>query len=431
MNLPKKFYIGLFIFIIGITTLITLHYIQKRSPNTNNKIYTQTNIWFSKFDSDLLNFIWTKKWNENFIISPISFKAALTMLTVWASWDTEEKLLNIVWYETSDDYLNRAINLKKLAEESNEKLYKYNKEQEKYNDWFFLWNETNDTTNTNESNWDKQNSFMIASSVRHNSDQRWEFKNQFKEKIFKIWWSFGEVPGDQLHKQINEWVNKNTNWLIPSLIQEPIPNVDIVLVNTTYLKSAWTNSFEKYATKQWDFKTIGWNTVKKDFMHKSDKYLYYEDKDSQILTIQLQWWFAASFVLWDSSNILQKIRNSTTENVKVTLPKFELETSLDKKELLTFLNDKWLKTDLWNFSNMIENEKLIISDIIQKAKIDLNEDWLEAAATTAIMLEQALLSTKQPKYKEFTADQPFQFYIYTNDSKILEPQLLFYGQIIE
>ncbi|MBO4516805.1 hypothetical protein J5751_05255 [bacterium] len=38
---------------------------------------------------------------------------------------------------------------------------------------------------------------------------------------------------------------------------------------------------------------------------------------------------------------------------------------------------------------------------------------------------------EQPKYKEFTADKPFQFYIYTDNSEILEPQLLFYGQIID
>ena len=223
---------------------------------------------------------------------------------------------------------------------------------------------------------------------------------------------------------------------LPTTFLQPIPDTNTVLVNTTYLKSSRTKAFEKYATKPWDFTTIEWKIIPKDLMHKSDNYLYYEDKNCQVLTIKLQWWFAASFVLWDNSDILQKIKNSTSENVKVTLPKFELETSFDQKELITFLANKWLWNIFdpgiwWDFSNMIENVSLYVDDIIQKTKIKLNEDWLEAAAATAIMMKEAAIIMEQPKYKEFSANRPFQFYIYTNDNEILEPQLLFYGQIVE
>ena len=134
--------------------------------------------------------------------------------------------------------------------------------------------------------------------------------------------------------------------------------------------------------------------------------------------------------------ILKKIQNSTNENVKVTLPKFELETDFSQGELVTFLKEKWLEELFnpniwWDFSNMIENVPLYINDIIQKTKIKLNEDWLEAAAATAIIMYKNTALMEQPKYKEFTADKPFQFYIYTDNSEILEPQLLFYGQIID
>lgn len=447
MKLSKKFFTGLYIFLAGITMLITIHYKLKHVTTNNGgqnsigiitqtwiiSFWNQTNIGFSNFDTELLNFIWTTKWDESFMISPISFKAALAMLTIWANWDTEKELLDAIWYKTSEDFLNRAINLKELTKESNEKLDEYNERQKKYGEWYAWWDSTKKSSETN---WNKENSFMIANSVRHNSDQEWKFTDQYKEKISKIWWTFWEVPGNQLDTQINSWVNKYTNWLIPSLIPQPIPNVNTVLVNTTYLKSAWTNPFEEYTTKPWKFTTIEWDTVQKDFMHKSDKYLYYEDKNSQVLTIKLQWWFAASFVLWNSSDILQKIENSSSENVKVTLPKFELETSFDKKELITFLANKWLWNIFnpgiwWDFSNMVEDVSLYIDDIIQKTKIKLNEDWLEAAAATAIMMKESVAIIEKPKYKEFTANRPFQFYIYTDDNEILEPQLLFYGQIIK
>lgn len=445
MNLSKKFYTWLYLFLAGITILTTLHFKKDKTTIINGETITkietgqtwnlsfwnQTDIGFTNFDTEILEFVWKTKKNENFMVSPISFKAALAMLTIGANWDTQKKLLDAIWYSTSEDYLNRAINLKNLAEENNKKINEYNERQEKYNNWDLWWDKENNNKNTN-----RPNSFMIANSIWHNSDQEWEFTEQYKQNIAKIWWFFWEVPGNKLHTQINEWVNKYTNWLIPTLISQPIPDANTVLVNTTYLKSSRTESFEKYATKPWDFTTIDWKIVQKELMHKSDHYLYYEDKDCQILTIKLQWWFAASFVLWNSSDILKKIQNSTNENVKVTLPKFELETDFTQGELVTFLKEKWLEELFnpniwWDFSNMIEDVPLYINDIIQKTKIKLNEDWLEAAAATAIIMYKNTALMEQPKYKEFTANKPFQFYIYTDNSEILEPQLLFYGQIID
>ena len=222
MKLSKKIYIGLLLVLIIIITLTVIHLKQKstiddetitgidiREQTWNLSFWNQTNIWFNNFDTDILEFILGIKKNENFMISPISFKAALAMLTIWASWDTQKKLLDIIWYYTSDSYLNWAIKLKTIAEENNERINEFNKQQEKYNNWDFLWNDnTKEDTN-------KQNSFMIANSIRHNSDQEWKFTEEYIQNIAKIWWIFWEIPGAQLHTKINERVNKYTNWLIP------------------------------------------------------------------------------------------------------------------------------------------------------------------------------------------------------------------------
>ena len=76
---------------------------------------------------------------------------------------------------------------------------------------------------------------------------------------------------------------------------------------------------------------------------------------------------------------------------------------------------------------MSDDMSVFISDIIQKTKIKVDEEGIEAAAATAIMMTEGAF-LEQPEVKEFTADEPFKFMILTASE---EPELLFYGQIVE
>ena len=72
-----------------------------------------------------------------------------------------------------------------------------------------------------------------------------------------------------------------------------------------------------------------------------------------------------------------------------------------------------------------------IDDIIQKTKIKTDEDGIEAAAVTAIEVKATgFMEPDQSKPKEFIADHPFSFYIYSglwNEN----PEMLFYGQCVK
>ncbi|MBP5294317.1 MAG: hypothetical protein J6Y95_01205 [Lachnospiraceae bacterium] len=71
---------------------------------------------------------------------------------------------------------------------------------------------------------------------------------------------------------------------------------------------------------------------------------------------------------------------------------------------------------------------VFVSDIIQKTRIKLDEEGVEAAAVTAIMMNEcAAFEPEDPKV--FTADEPFSFFIYTtcNDTTAV----MFAGEIVE
>ena len=135
-----------------------------------------------------------------------------------------------------------------------------------------------------------------------------------------------------------------------------------------------------------------------------------------------------------NENISDKLAKITYEDVIVDLPKFEVETSYDKKELINYLKNKGVVAALDSqghgaFEDMIDGADLYIDDIIQKTKIKVDENGTEAAAATAIMMfdTTAMMEPKVPK--EFKADRPFSYYIYTDSNNGQE--LLFFGEVVQ
>ena len=217
---------------------------------------------------------------------------------------------------------------------------------------------------------------------------------------------------------------QNTNGLIPS-ISNDLSYADLVLVNTLYLRAGWVNSFEDYATKEGDFTTISGDVVKKDFMHQQNHFRYYEDENGKFVILPMNGGINAVFILGEVDDVAGKIASAVPEEVNVSLPKFEAETSLSNSELVDFCKERGAAdafTVNADFSLMSDDMSVFISDIIQKTKIKVDEEGIEAAAATAIMMTEGAM-LEQPEVKEFTADEPFKFMILTDAE---EPELLFY-----
>ena len=141
---------------------------------------------------------------------------------------------------------------------------------------------------------------------------------------------------------------------------------------------------------------------------------------------------SAVFVLGDTSDLHKKLNTTEWEEVIVTLPKFEIATSLDSGELVDYIktvSSGIAFTDDADFSIMCPDIPWLISDIIQKSKIKVDEDGLEAAAVTAMTMATNAAMPEPAKPKEFTADHPFSFYVFSNSGE--KRELLFFGQYVE
>ncbi|MBP5294316.1 MAG: hypothetical protein J6Y95_01200, partial [Lachnospiraceae bacterium] len=140
-------------------------------------------------------------------------------------------------------------------------------------------------------------------------------------------------------EKITEWADIKTEHMIPALLPETYPteSLAVVLMNALYFKDAWQTEFAKALTQEEDFHTENGQTTRKDFMTVTDYFSYYEDADTRLVILPMKSGVSMAFVLGSVEGLAEKMSWAVSENVKVTIPKMDLETDFSNKELVNFL----------------------------------------------------------------------------------------------
>lgn len=251
---------------------------------------------------------------------------------------------------------------------------------------------------------------------------------------------------DAARLNINTWVEKQTHEKIKDLLAEG--DVDsltrLVLVNAIYFKGSWERKFTEEHTREQQFK-INKNEskpVKMMFQKAKFPLAFIPDLNCQILELpyagkDLSMLIMLPNAMEDDTTGLQKLESALTyENfvewtqpdmmdlleVEVSLPRFRMEETYDMKALLVSLGmvDAF-DSERADFSSLSPNNDLVLSKVVHKSFVEVNEEGTEAAAATgAIMMMRCLMRPER-----FHADHPFLFFIRHNPSK----SVLFYGRV--
>ena len=114
--------------------------------------------------------------------------------------------------------------------------------------------------------------------------------------------------------------------------------------------------------------------------------------------------------------------------MNVYLPKFKFE---QKYTLNDYLANMGMPTafnpDYADFTGITEEKDLYISQVIHQAFVDVNEEGTEAAAATAVVMQEAtgIGSHDTPEPILFDADHPFIFFIQHESTG----QIMFMGKM--
>jgi len=260
---------------------------------------------------------------------------------------------------------------------------------------------------------------------------------------------FGQAV--QSASAINQWVEEQTNKKIQNVIApESISSLTkLVLVNAIYFKGDWDVKFDKSKTRKGDFHVSPTKTVQTDMMFSKEEYamkrvkelkgaialdmpykgkrlsmifLLPDDKRSSLADLE-----EAISKVTDLNSIFHKFHKFGRKvKVEVTLPRFKLESEFDLVEPLKQLGMTDMFGSKADFSGMTggTNKGLYVSNVVQKAFVEVNEEGTEAAAATVVTIVGRSMG---PEPKQFTCDRPFMFLIRDNLSRMI----LFSGHVTD
>ena len=230
---------------------------------------------------------------------------------------------------------------------------------------------------------------------------------------------------------INAWCNENTEGLIPEIMKPDMlnENSELCLTNSLYFESGWSqdpwdvsdekekfgdNEETKYMT------SIGDNYYENDAATAFEK--YYANNLSFIGILPKA---EGDFTL-DELDIEGLLKSEPEyDEVNCKMPKLNFETTAELSDILSRVGLENVFSDDADFSG-IADKAVHVSSVLQKTKLELDENGTKAAAVTAVTMECMSAMDTDPIIKDVELTRPFAFLIYDSANE----EVLFMGKVL-
>jgi serpin B len=351
----------------------------------------------------------------NLFYSPHSISLALAMTYAGARGETEQQMADTLHFLLAQDDLHRAFNALDI-----ELASRGEGAQGKDGEGFRL---------------------NIVNAIWGQKD--YQFLTEFLDTLAENYGAglrlldFISAP-EESRITINEWVSDQTEERINDLIPQGAINflTRLVLTNAIYFNAAWQYPFEESNTRDGTFYLLGGDEVTVPMMHQTEEFGYAEGDGYQVVELPYDGGELAMIILLprlgrfedfesslDSQQVAAMISDLEHRQVILAMPKFEFESEFSLKKTLATMGMPVAFSDGADFSGMTGNRELLISDVIHKSFVSVDEAGTEAAAATAVIMRATGLPVGEPV--EVSLDRPFLFLI----RDISTGSILFVGRV--
>ncbi|KAM4624447.1 LOW QUALITY PROTEIN: alpha-2-antiplasmin-like [Polymixia lowei] len=306
----------------------------------------------------------------NVLISPLSISLALSQLALGAANETKELLMNHLHANTLPCYHESLRNV--LAQLRNGDL-------------------------------------QIATRIFLR--QGFEPKQEFVHESQRLYDS--EPVTLEGLQQINEWVEKATNGKMTEFLTSLPPNLLLMLINAVHFKGEWKARFDPHVTSRGVFYIDDKQMVDVEMMAGVEHplSLFTDDElDAQVARFSFRKSMSLLVVMPMSGQVnvstlaaklnISKLYDRLPKEraVRVKVPKFKLEYARELQEVFTKLG----LGQIFSQPNLAEmaDGPLLVSSVMHKSSMEINEEGAEAAAATAVVILRAAKPT-------FYLNQPF------------------------
>ena len=223
---------------------------------------------------------------------------------------------------------------------------------------------------------------------------------------------------DDMMTQVNNWAKQHTDGMIEELLSEaPDPNIALMLLNALTFEADWLYPFEPMNTHDSIFHAPS-GALSVPFMGMTSRLDYakagsaqairlaYDEEELEMVLILPDEGTLAEVVAQISAEGLGALGNFTAEGtVNLALPKMNLESQLTLNEVLRAVGIVDAFSQSADFTGISEAQDLMIDQVLQKVRIDVDEKGTKAAAATAIAIMPKSAMIFDPIMMHF--DRPF------------------------
>ena len=254
------------------------------------------------------------------------------------------------------------------------------------------------------------NAAFITGEIQPDADYIEDLKKDFGAEWFEM--------SDNMADKINQWTKEHTDGLIEKLIDGELdPLSQLVLVNAVAMDAKWSSPFSADETADGIFHAPD-GDVTASMMHQTLYADYAETDEALILRLTysdsgLSMLLALPKDGQSVTGVLDKLSEKGLSyfsfpeemtEVSLTMPKIDLSAKNTLNDALQALGVRTAFSDSADFSDITKSMPLQIAEVVQKARLVVDEDGTKAAAATEVDIRA--MSAPLPAV-DFTLDRPF------------------------
>ncbi|XP_064488505.1 serpin B3-like [Ornithodoros turicata] len=252
------------------------------------------------------------------------------------------------------------------------------------------------------------------------------------------------VKLERVRSEVNRWVEQSTRGLITSMIGDYTPprRPCSLLVSAAYIEYTWGSSFGWHTTVLADFYNNGCEACKTRMLRSAscNPYIFSKALAARVLVIpgsMTDWSFVILLPIdrkgihvvenrLDADVLESALQNCTDTRVELTMPNFELESSLSLMEVLQAVNVKSIfDEETAEITGLFKAKGSCFSEIMHKSKLKLEKAGSEGEHFDNLAL---IVNGLKPRgVVAFHVNHPFLFLLY--DAK--NNAITFVGRVVE
>lgn len=226
-----------------------------------------------------------------------------------------------------------------------------------------------------------------------------------------------DLGGGEGKKVLDSWVNHHTGGLIEESAIQPDPSLRLVLQNAILLAARWQSPFDETTTGDQDFTGPG-GTAPTEMLRGAHPWAYAESGGWAAVRLPYAEAFHADVLLPPAGTdpadvdpgtltaLTTALDDAAPQVVELTMPTLELEPpTLDLAPALGQAGLAGLY-DSPDLSGISTAEQLRVSQVLQQAYLNLDEEGTVAAAVTEIAAEATSAMPEVPAVR-MTVDRPY------------------------